>query len=196
MVGSLSLLLALAAVAGETVLDARRADVREDEGGGRAVAEARACLVRDGDGIRLRVVASALGPFVDPPPGFEGVRGANAITAREMESILREGAIRARTRVRGADRAPTFRFREGRRATFPERRRLPARGGVSPPRPGREVLLAELVAESDPLGEGVHETEFLVRDVPRLVVRYVVSGGAGKILELRSGHPRDEPGRP
>jgi len=190
--GLLALFLALGAARSEIVLDSRRIDYLEGEGDERAVAEVRAVLVRDGEEVRLRITASALGPFVDPPAGFEGVRGANPITAREMEALLEERAIRASSIVDGGSRAVPFRFREGTRASLPERRRLPDRS-VSPPRPGREIRLVEIVAESGPLEEGLHETEMLVRGAPRLQLRYRVTDEGGRILDLRGGHPRIAP---
>src|SRR5262245_53592917 len=72
------------AARGESTLDTRRLLFREDEQPSRVVAEVTATLVRDREGaLRLRFLASATGPHVDPAPGWEGVRGVNRITAEE-----------------------------------------------------------------------------------------------------------------
>src|SRR5437660_12210855 len=56
-----------------------------DDHDGRRVADVRVKLV-ERDGLRsLELVVSAVGPGVDPIPGFAGVRGANRHTAEQID---------------------------------------------------------------------------------------------------------------
>ena len=121
-----------AAFAGDraTVADVHqlRADFHEDEQPSRVVAALAATLERTGRGARLRLTASALGPRVVPPPGFEGVAGSNEIAARELRSLLVRDRctvlVRRGDRVVGRGGA-----HEGRAAAVPVRR-LDADGTV------------------------------------------------------------------
>jgi hypothetical protein len=92
------------------------ADFHEDEQPSRVVASLAATLTRTARGARLHVTASALGPRVVPPPGFEGVAGSNEIAARELrtlrvgdrcEVLVRRGdVVVGPGRVRGGRAAP------------------------------------------------------------------------------------------
>ena len=104
------------------------ADFHEDEQPSRVVASLAATLTRTARGARLHVTASALGPRVVPPPGFEGVAGSNEIAARELRS-LRVGDRCAVLVRRGDVVVGVGRVHGGRSAPVPIRR-LEADGTV------------------------------------------------------------------
>ncbi|KAF0245373.1 MAG: hypothetical protein FD180_1688 [Planctomycetota bacterium] len=169
------------------VLDERRLDFTEDEGSGRVVADVRAFLLLEDGRVRLRISASAVGPRVDPVPGFQGIRGANRIAAEELQSILRkERGMLATRRGTGVE---TERGREARRGRIPERRLNPD-GTLDLDAESREEFPLEAVFETAPPGDGVYTTELVVDGRPRLRVVYRVKDNSGRIsaLEAVDGH--------
>src|SRR5262249_43312139 len=77
----------------DEVLDRRALVFREDEDPTRRIAHVEARLVRTGNAVALRVVASAVGADVDPAPGWEQLARSNRITAEEMTALLDRGEL-------------------------------------------------------------------------------------------------------
>jgi hypothetical protein len=174
------------------VLDRREADFCEGEEA-RVVAALEATLVRERGRNILRLRASALGPRVDAAPGAEGLRGANGITAREIESLLAGG--RAQVRVhRDGHAAGTGRVRAGRCGEVP-RRRLLADGRVE--HRGHRSSPVEVVFEAALSETGRHRVEVWVAGEERVRVEVVVHGHGGRVLSLQGlGGHAPEGGRP
>jgi hypothetical protein len=161
------------------VLDERTADFHEHEEPDRVVAALRATLLRQGERTWLRITASANGPRVDPPPGAEGVRGANLITSEELASIL--DLRRATVRVGGRE---TGRVVAGRSAVVPERR-LDADGRVTHVAAGGGPRVVEAVFEAPLEGDGRFDVEIVVDGRVRASAACRVRGASGTILALR-----------
>jgi len=155
------------------VLAARVADYVDEGDGGRVHAEIGAELRRAAGGQRLWLRLSATGSRVDPVPGFEGVRGANRITARELGQLLDAGELRLRTRRRGTAAAVDGDFRVTRRGRVPIRATA-ADGGVDLHAETTQEFVLEVVADSGALGDGEFVAEVLARGVPRLRVCFTL----------------------
>ena len=173
------------------VLDERRADFLEDDDPSRIVAALSATLAREGGTATLTITASAVGPRVDPPPGFEGVRGTNLIAAEEIEAILAKG--RAEVRVRGPGGAAGHgRATAGRAGEIVERRLLPD-GRVEHAAAGGRSRIVEAVFEAPLVGVG----EFVVEVVVDGHVRARATGRLGRetgriaSIEGVAEHPRE-----
>lgn len=173
----------------DPLLDRRTADYLENGATGRAIAAVTATLAGGRQGAELTLALSASGPFVDPVPGFEGIRGANLITARELDAIVRERRIGVRTRAAGSNLTTRGTWRVGRRGPIPMRRLVKGRI-VWDSRSERDYVL-ELVISGGRVQDGTYATEVIVDGRPRLRVRYEARGGAGRILSLASldDHP-------
>jgi hypothetical protein len=165
-------------------LDERRFDYLEDEPTGRVLAEIRARLERQGGDAVLRVTASAIGARVDPVPGWQGVRGSNRITAEEIASISANGRLCVETDVDGAA-ARRGSARTGRRGRIPERR-IGADGSIDVTAQTAAEYPLELIAETAPLGAGVHRTRLVLDGRPRLEIVTTTRGADGRILEIRA----------
>src|SRR5262249_17239402 len=122
--------LALAAVVGaavrepsrSVVLDRKGAPYVEDNGSGRVLARTDAALRggRDGEGANLELDIDCEHAGIDPVPGFAGVVGSNRRTARELDELIRTGALEVVTRdARGAMIAG--RYHAARHGSIPER---------------------------------------------------------------------------
>ena len=167
------------------VLDTVHADYLEDEHTGRILAKIEAKLLRSPAGARLQMSISAFGAYVDPVPGFKGIRGSNGSTAREMETLMRDQRLRVETRSESAQHAPqTGTIREGRRMAIPERR---ARrdGAVELSADSPRNQLVELLVEGGDVAQGMRATEILLDGTPRLRVQYTSDTSTGKILSVK-----------
>ena len=170
--------------AGAAILDRRSADFREDEEDSRVVAALEATLSRKDGHTTLSIRTSALGTRVDPPRGFEGIRGANHIAAREIASILAKG--RAEVRVAGpAGSTSSGRVIGGLRGGIPERRLLPD-GRVEHAPAGGVEQIVEAVFEAGLPGEGSFAVEVLVEGHVRVRVGCRIDAVGGRIRHLRS----------
>src|SRR5262249_44117254 len=149
------------------VLDACSYDYPEDEGTGRILAVITTVLERNDAGITLRVAASAIGPRLDPVPGWQGVRGGNRITAEEIESSVSKPRIRVETDAGGHGTPVLGSVRAGRRGRIAERRRLPD-GSIDVTATTAAEYPIELVAETPPLADGRQHTRLVVDGKPRL----------------------------
>jgi hypothetical protein len=155
-----------------------------DDHDGRRLADIRLHLV-ERDGQRsLELVISAIGPQVEPIPGWRGVRGANRHTAEQIENILTgRFSFVVKTEAEGA--APWFgRWREGRRGTIPERRLVDGRIDCEAVTPRAYPL--ELIVETGGVREGKQTTELWFDGVPRLRVSYVIAGNEARIVGFAS----------
>jgi hypothetical protein len=172
-------------------LDSRRVDYLEDEGTGRRLAELRLELAREAGAVSLRIVATAVGPRVDPIPGWQGVAGANRITAEEFASILRRGRLSVEVDGVAPDEPRFGTVRGGRQGHIPERRRRPDGAIDFDALTGDEYPL-ELVAITPPLGTGARRTRLLLDGKPRLEVTTFTSLDHGRIREVRMLSEHDE----
>jgi hypothetical protein len=168
-----------------SILDERRFDYPEDEGTGRLLAAIHVVLERRGAETTLRVTASAIGAGLDPLPGWQGVRGANRISAEEFGSIVEHDRMRVETT--GPDRgAPHLgSAHTGRRGRLPERR-LAADGSIDVRAMTAAEYPVELIAETTLAGDGRRRTQLVVDGKPRLEVVTLVHGAAGWIVEARA----------
>jgi hypothetical protein len=193
----LAILVALAALgacardsAPSRVLDARRERFVEDEAGGRTLAALDVELVRDGGRARLSLVAHAEGPEVDPVPGLAGVRGANRITARELDRIASGRLLEVRTRRLDLDGAAIEgEYRVVRRGGVPERRVL-ADGRIDVAAKTEELALA-LGVDGGAVDPGRFATELTLGGRVRLSVEFRFDGERGAI-ERAEIHPAAE----
>ncbi len=176
-----------------TVLDAREIPFREDESveHPRVLAWIR-CEVRSCDGGRVELVlrASASHPLVEPAPGWEGIRGANAITARELGALLDEGLVELVTSgpaLAGPRRSPAV---AGARGHLPRRGFFPD-GALDWNAGAAEQSVLELVLGSGPLEPGAYRSEIVARGRPRLTVEW--DGQRVRVLRLEQGAGHAEP---
>jgi hypothetical protein len=169
--------------ASETLLDERAIAFCEDAEAARAVGEVRARLVRDAAGVRLHVVAAAVGPRVDAAPGPEGVRGGNRISAEELDALLARKALALRVRGPGDGPPAAGRVRGSRRGPLILRALSPD-GRVTHVAAGGADLALEATLETPPLPDGISRVEVTVDGDVR--VRAVVRVGprGGRVLSL------------
>ncbi|MGE3167145.1 MAG: hypothetical protein AB7O52_19740 [Planctomycetota bacterium] len=155
-----------------------------DGGSGRWTSWVRVAPQRHGERFRLQVWISPIGPLVDPAPGFAGTRGANLITAEELEVVLRSSP--AVSTFESASRATTQgRMREIERGRIPIRRLL-ADGQLDlEAQTTREYpLILELTSGWVPAGS--YHTELLIRGEPRLRLGFEVGAEGGRITGFES----------
>ncbi len=174
-----------------TLLDAREIPFHEDEPvtRPRTLAWIRAELRAAGpDRAELVLRASAVAPLVEPPPGWEGLGGANGITARELGALLEEDAIGLLTSGGSLAEPRRTRATAGARGQVPVRRLRPA-GELDWDARGPDESVLELVLESGPLAEGEYRAEVVARGRARLSVEFEWNGLGGRISALGMGPP-------
>ncbi len=171
------------------VLDETYADYLEDEQTNRILAGIQVQLRRTGDETRVHLTASAEAPNVDQVPGYRGLRGANHITARELERTLTSGQLRIVTQLADSRTKHLGTCRPGRRGHIPERR-VDEDGKLLLHALSKRDYLLEVHCRSVPLPDGEHDTYVEVKGVPRLRVQTVVREGTGRIVSVESlgGH--------
>lgn len=169
----------------ESPLATARHDYREEHGAGRVVAEIGLRLERRGAGAaELVLEPSAVGPLVEPIPGFRGVRGGNHRTALELERSLADG-LSVRTRPRdGSGAARPGRVGQVRRGALPERR-LGDDGRIRRALSAAATVSGELLGGT--VGAGTWTSEVLVQGRVRLAVDFSFDGEQGAILDVRAG---------
>ncbi len=170
--------LCVAVSAPSDVIASKSAPYFEDGFSRRVLANIDATLTRESEGARLRVVISAVGSGIDSVHGFEGVDGANHITAREMGELFGRGALRP---VTGAHEGTVEIGRVGR---IPERRFVPGQGFVETGTEHEYPL--ELILDSGVFGVGDHVLSLVVEDRERLRVAFDFDGSTGRIRAIES----------
>jgi len=175
------------------VLDARQADFIEDNGTGRVVGAIDARLSGCGGTGALHLEVRARGPRLDPIPGFEGIHGVNVHTAREIERVLEEGALRVVTRsTDGVEHAG--RVTPGPRVALP-RRQLTADGRLLLDARTDRALPASIRFDTGELPPGRYRTEVLVQGRSRLRAEFELAAGTGRITALGSRGEEQETDR-
>lgn len=168
-----------------------------DTSDGRTTAAIRFEISGDEESHRLAGIIGAMGPDIEPAPGFEGVRGANRITADEMRQVLRAGAS-LRTvegKGRGEARAAAGMLRAARYGTIPVRRLLPD-GILDLHAQSRSEYLLEIALETARLEDGDYTTELHVGGAPRLRVAHARHGERAIVYRFESiGNPQEERAR-
>lgn len=162
---------------------ARRSFHYKDASDDRTTAIVDVRLVGDGDVYRVLATVSAVGPFVDPIVGWQGIRGANIVTARELEMVLALGPVVV---SRGSNGELSFgRSREGKRGRLPLRRWDENGRFIFDALTEREHTL-ELLNESGDLANGSHVTEIQILGTPRLRVVSALRNGKAEIVGFES----------
>ncbi len=164
------------------VLDARRFDYMEAHEG-RPNAAVEVVLREAGGGARLEVNVSAAGPSVEPPPGWEGRRGGNEITARELGAIARSGRLTGATCHVASGVESAGSWREGARGRLPVRRLLPD-DTIDHHAWSSEEMLLGLALESLLSRQGLHRTEWRVDGEVRLVIDVRIGGDSDCIVSI------------
>lgn len=164
-------------------LDSARHDYR-DHDDGRTNAAVRAAVRPEGDTTLLELTVSALGPLVEPPRGFEGISGANRITAEELEMLL-DGrrTLSGETLHAATGMLDAGTFREGSRGRLPVRRLL-CDGRIVYHGLTRDELPLELILQSRLDGDGDHWVTWRVDGIPRLRVTVEVHRGEARIVRI------------
>ena len=163
-------------------LHERQFDYR-DHYDGRIVANVQARLVIMPAGTELRVTVSAVGPRVQPDPGFEGIGGVNLTTAKEMSGILARGDLVVRTRPVDGGAATTGWYHPTRRGRLNMRRVRPD-GMIDHQARTPVAYVWEWIAVSGPLKSGEYETALLVKGRNRLRIRFTVDPIESSILSI------------
>ncbi len=173
----------------DEILDETYADYLEDEQTNRILAGIQVQLRRAGDETRVHLTASAQAANVDQVPGYRGLRGANHITARELEKTLTSGQLRIVTQHAESSTKHFGTCWPGRRGRIPERR-VDENGKLLLRALSKREYLLEVHGRSVALPDGEHDTYVEVKGVPRLRVRTVVREGMGQIVSVQSlgGH--------
>jgi len=162
-----------------SLIDQERFDFLDDKDG-RVIGDVKVDLLRNDEEYMLRMTISAIGAFVQPVPGYEGIRGANRVTAEELENIL---SGRYRFSVENWNEkasSPVYgRFWEGARGHLPERRLL-INGEIDCKASSRLDYPLEMVVEIGIPTEGVNITEFYLEGVPRLRLNFDINNDEGQ----------------
>jgi hypothetical protein len=141
----------------------------------------------------LRLKPSAVGPEIEPTPGFQGVRGANLRTALELDGLLADGSLAIETRPLDDGAALEGGLVSAIRGSLPVR--VLARDGSidwNARTPGSRVL--ELTLTSGPLPPGRHSTALRVRGNLRLAVEHGFDGERAWIGRVRDlPEPGEQP---
>lgn len=175
--------LALAGLAQSPSVE-RRFDYRDDHDR-RRIADVRVKVVDLGGRRALELTISAVGPSVEPMPGFAGIRGGNRQTAEQIDNILSgRFAFAVTTRAEGA--APVAgTWHGGRRGVILERRLRPD-GVIDYFSPTPREYPLELIVNAGPLANGRQSTELSFNGSPRLRVVSEVDGLNAKVVEFAS----------
>ena len=167
-----------------------------DDHDGRNLADVRLSFVRQGQQRALLINISAVGPFVDPIPGFRGVRGANRYTAEELDLILSgQQAISVHTTHLESASHWTGSYESGERGHLPERRLKP-NGRIDFQAVTELDYPLHLTIDTGEIRQGTQQTEVIVDGVPRLRVTFEVDGNDAHIVGFESlGDPEHLPVR-
>lgn len=168
----------------EVVLDQRSVPYIEDEPQGRPLAGVEARLVRRAREAHLSITLSADGTWVAPIPGFQGTRGANRITARELGRVVREGRLEVLSVARDGSGANTVgSARITRTGSVPERRLYPD-GRIDFDARSAEEHALEIALDCGSFGVGRWQTDVVVGHRTRLRIHHSFDGVEGRIEEI------------
>ena len=158
-------------------------------------AELFATLTRTPDGKgQLHLRLSASGPFVDPQPGFTGLRGYNRHTAFQLQALTDPHGL-----FYIATSDPSGKFIGGHATVRRQYGSMPQRklnrdGSIDyfyiPP----QSFLLQIDTSTRALPPGSYVTEIWARNEPRLRVRYELTPDRSRILRMENlGHvPADQ----
>lgn len=134
----------------------------------------------------LEILISAVGPNVDPIPGYRGVHGANRYTAEEIELILSGGHnVSVETSHPGVPIANAGSVRGGRRQRIPQRRLLP-NGRIDFLATTRRVYPVEVALNTGPIQRGTNQTEVVIDGIPRMRITFEFDGQHARITGFES----------
>lgn len=160
-----------------------------DDRDGRNLADVELKLERTGANAEpsLNIRISAVGPNVDPIPGYRGVRGANRFTAEELELMLSgKHAVRIQTWHQTRDAtAIEGSLKGGRRGHIPERR-LQADGRIDVLAVTRATYPLDVTIDSGTLKLGDQHTDIVVDGIPRLRISFDFDGREAHITGFES----------
>lgn len=157
-----------------------------DDRDGRNLADVRLTVKHQSELPTLEILISAVGPNVDPIPGFRGVKGANRYTAEELALMLSGQhdvlVATSRSALSGLTRGA---IQGGRRGRIPQRRLLDT---------GRIDFLSETVVvyplevklNTGPISRGSQETEVLIDGIPRMRISFHFDGRRAQITGFES----------
>lgn len=169
----------------EVLLDALAFEYLDHHEGGRLVAMIDVELARtaEGQGL-LRVGPRAVDPNIEPVPGFQGVRGANLLAARELGRLVERGELSlVRFTGEAAEGRPTGRLLEVERGHLPERR-LRDDGRIDWDARTSKLHVAQVLLATDPFGPGRHRIEVHAAGHPRLSIDVEFDAQGGRILTV------------
>lgn len=144
----------------------RRAYVDADDA--RTTASVSASVVYAPQGRQVVIRLAAVGPPVEPAPGFEGMLGWNRLSAEALERLADEGAFMRVDRGNGSElvRCESSHARTSRMPC----RRLRSDGTIDFLARTAKSHLVELSVVSPPLPASVRSVELIVQGEPRLRV--------------------------
>jgi hypothetical protein len=171
----------------ERVLARRAFDFPESHDG-RRVAEVILEVRGTSAGASFTATAAATGAWIQAEPGWRGVAGSNAITAREIGALFERGALAVETALASGEvRGGTVRLADAAPAL---RRALPQGRLETLPAPGASAV----VFDAGPLPEGRHVVRLLAEGRVRLEVGVSAGTARATILAIRA--PADLEERP
>jgi hypothetical protein len=157
-----------------------------DDHDGRRLADIRLKVIERAGVRSLELVIAAVGPQVEPIPGYVGVRGANRYTAEQLDNIVTgRSSLAVQTQAADGSAPWSGRWRAGRRGTIPERRLQPD-GHINFEAVTARDYPLELIVETGGLKEGRQTTELWFDGAPRLRVVYEVAGNQVRIQSCQS----------
>jgi hypothetical protein len=145
----------------------------------------------------LNIRISAVGPDVDPIPGYRGVKGANRYTAEELDLMLSgKHTVEIQTWQPGALTPIDGSIHAGRRGHIPQRRVM-SNGRIDVLAMTRSKYALDLTINTGALKRGAHHTEVVIDDIPRMRVSFDFDGRQAYITGFESlGDPDHVPVEP
>lgn len=151
---------------------------------GRPVASVTARLVCTPGGVCLVLGLAAEAPGLVPPRGYRGRRGANVVTARELQALLRDPGLTLRPRT-GPESVPSSgRVVAVERGLLPIRRLRPD-GSLEHQGRTARLLTRRVVLETSPIPPGHHRWALQAGGRALLLLGFQVEPGGGRLTELR-----------
>ena len=152
-----------------------------DDRDGRNLADVRLTVKNQSELPTLEILISAVGPNVDPIPGYRGVKGANRYTAEELALMLSGQhdvlVTTSRSALSGLTRGG---IQEGRRGRIPQRRLLSSgRIDFAAQTPIEYPL--EVKLNTGPISKGTQQTEVLIDGIPRMRISFHFGGRRAQI---------------
>lgn len=170
-----------------------------DDRDGRNLADVKLTVKRQSELPTLEILISAVGPNVDPIPGYRGVKGANRYTAEELALMLSGqhdvGVSTVQTATQktlpGLTRGS---IHGGRRGRIPERKLLSSgRIDFAAMTPFEYPL--EVKLNTGPIRRGTQQTEVRIDGIPRMRITFRFDGTRAQITGFESvGDPEHTDG--